>query len=582
MKPWRVTGILLLLTCLTLVAVPPLRRVLLIVAGSQNALQARQSVYEAIALQTPDDPQIWLGYAGIAQHFEWLRALSREWKGTPVDVRASAYCWPPAKTTPRQAYLRAIELAPSSPAPRFRYALYLLSSSGDMNRPDEYPGLPQPEPLPVRTAEESANLEAARDVLVTCRTLASDNAACDYLLAYVYFAQRMDAEARAAARTGAGKPNWSAYQREATLASWQVFDRLSTAALARAGIAVGTDLSRMGHTRSVARMLSSLGNDYRARGQHSEAIACYEAIFRLGRLMRVNAYTLIDGLVAIAVTKIAAPTSLIPAADLKAARAITDADARVKRQDELRTNAFVTYLRQHGRPDLADFYQRDSAEATLWYQRCKIATKRDTAALYDTYFGPGIAVSFAVWVQTALFAVLTLIIGLAALTTRCWRRPIAGFQPTYHGWLALLLILVVPGVLFGLLFALSRLPIQHYWEKAACVIPLASVLGLAAWLIGVGHISRRRRATLPADGRPGKAQGFFASLRSLVPPTLSALLLLSAIGLWSLAGAEGRFNTMSRSIAEQGEVRYWGVDGEPANDAQTGHQGSAQLPDRKP
>ena len=176
---------------------------------------------------------------------------------------------------------------------------------------------------------------------------------------------------------------------------------------------------------------------------------------------------------------------------------------------------------------------------------------------------------------------LTLIVGLVALATRCWRRPVAGFQPTYRSWLALLLILLVPGVLLGLLFALSRLPIQSYWEKAACVIPAASVVGLAAWLAGVSIVSRRRRGALPQEDRPGKARGFFASLRSLVAPTLAALLLLSAVSLWPLAGAESRFSAISRSKAEQGEVRYWGVDREPGNNAQTGHPAPAQPPDRK-
>ena len=314
--------------------------------------------------------------------------------------------------------------------------------------------------------------------------------------------------------------------------------------------------------RSLARMLVSMGDRYRASGDHRRAIAGYESAAQLGHLMRVNAYSLMDGLVALAVTKIAAPSSLVPVADRTAVGAIPDGDARVKRQNELRTNALASYLRGHGRADFASFYEQDSAAALAWQQAARTATSRQMGVFMDTYFGHGIATSFVVWVQCALFAVLALVVGLAALITRCWRHPVAGFQPTYRGWLVLLVLLALPGLLFGLLLDASGLSMQAWANKAQRAIPEACGLGLLMWLIGVGITARRRRAALSPEETPGKGRSFSAALRSLVAPTLAALVLLSVIGLWPLSGAENRTNAMYRAIADQGEVKYWGMSGE--------------------
>jgi len=557
MRPWRVVGLLFLLSALILLCVPPLRHAIPFLANTTagRAELPSQTEYEAVALAHPKDAEIWLGYASLAQRCEWMRSLL----GTVPEVPQS--CSRPAKTTAADAFARAVKLAPNAPAPRFHYALYLLGASGSLTRADEYAS-PPPEPAEPHTAAQEANLQAAEDALIACRAMAPDNAACDYLLASTYYAQHDDEIAFAAAQRGAAKTLWTTYQREAALAQWKLFDNLPNSGRPRVSFQSTPDATTGARVRSVARILQAKAEKFRMSGDHRRAIVNCECIIRLGRLVRVNAYSIIDGLVAVAVTNIAAPGSLVPASEWAAAQAVPDSAARVKRIGDLRTEALASYFRRHGRADLAGFYEQESAAAAKWRQVAKTATSRQVGVLVDTCFGDGIAVSFAMWVQCALFAVLGLIVGLGAVVTRCWRRPVEGFGPTYGGWIALLVLSLLPGLLFALVVEVKGLPLQYWANPAMRIMPLAGGTGLLLWMVGVGVVAGRRRAGLSAEERPGRARSFSATIRALVAPTLAALVLLSVIGLSPMAGAEKRINTMYRTIAEQGEVQYWGIDTE--------------------
>jgi hypothetical protein len=306
-------------------------------------------------------------------------------------------------------------------------------------------------------------------------------------------------------------------------------------------------------------MLANIGDRFRDAGDHANAVACYESTVRLGHLMRVDAYSILDGLTGIAVTRMVA-SHFLSAIDERAAEAIADKTARTKRMDEARVVGLCAYLREHGRPDVAAFYERDSAEAAAWRDASAAVPNIMVKALVDASVGPAIASGCAVWLLTATFLALAVILGLTTLATRPWRRPVTGLDWTYRDWLSLLIWAALPGALVGVFFDIRPQPMSYWWTAAVWAIPIACGIGFIVWLIRVGRGVRRLRAAMPPEDRPGKARCFFASLRFLTPPTLAALFLASVILLWPLSGAEKRENALTHAVTAKGEAAYWGIN----------------------
>lgn len=579
MKPWPLSLTLLLLAILLLAAVPAYREPLLKVLHPVPPQEPKQADYEAVALANPTDPDIWLGYAAFAEEAESMRAVLSEGhlSGAAAATLLQTY-GPAAKTTARVAHAKAAALQPDSPVYRLRHGICLLSASGDLtlagaSAPARRRSSSRPRPVGA-----AADRREAEQALLAARALAPGNAACDYFLAAVYFASRRELEALAAARSGAAKQSWSTYERELALGRWRLVDRLPAPLQARPALS-GSALSGTVCLRYVGRSLLASADRYRQRGNHAEAIACQQCVVRLGYLMRTGAYSLMDGLLARAVTDLAAPVSLVPAADWAAARRISDREARVKRERQLRETATLGYLRAHGRADLAAAYVAETAAADAWDRASKDFSRRMMDTVMDRYFSGGVAIAAAVIAQAALLLLVAFLVGLAALLSRQWRHRGAGPEPTYPSWLVLLACALAPPLPVAAALTVSGLPLRVRTMAGLYVLAGACVLGVIAWLAGVGVLAGRHRAGLAAEQRPGRGRAYLAVLCSLMTPTLMAFALLGTVSLPLLTGAEAHARAAERRIASEGEVKHYGI-GRVQESGESAPAPGASLPSR--
>ncbi len=610
MRAGRLTVILLAVAIILLAAVPPLREEFIDACRTFNLPGTKvlptKADYEKIALAHPQDPAIWLGFA---QAVDTPMAREPQWyEGTTWDAI--------------EAYERAILISPHSPAPRLRYALRFLADSGELGRKEERGAERQQEPL--RTAAQIANFRQAEGLLKQARRLDPQNAACDYLLAYIYLAEHKDEQAFAALQAAIHKPHWDIASREAATGLLRLVDATDMAKIlvpivATAEYAAG-EFPFFSRLRSLASTLVGLGEGFREKGRHKEAILCYEAAMHLGHMMRVDAYSLIEGLVAVAITSITSGPFLseeqrqqiekeTPISQDQQARmrrlagAMIDAaiaegkhpergefnkflrrearrDAakweaqrqreeqarrqtqeRSKRMEEARVANFTAYLRQQGRTDLAEFYKKDITATTEWREKCREVTKQMLVPLLVAFFGGPMRYVWVVWIQAAALLGLWLLAGVISVAARYWREGHVGLKWSYGQWLLLLAATLIGGQFFVTLTKLQVIPWGIYpTDPVYFIAPLISArIGIAVWLAVALVMTLRKRARQAPDQRLGKARAYLASGRTLLPPTFAALFLVSVLGLAAWHDNMQYWQNEQRTMIEQGEVQYWGI-----------------------
>ena len=434
MRSGWLTGILLGVGVIVLVAVPQLRDSLDILRynliGGQGTWLSKAKV-ERVAQQNPQDPQMWLGFAECG-------ASSQPPGAYTYRGMNPAYPWDQSWSPP-DAYQRAIALAPNSPVLYLRYALHFLADWGSLGRKEGWGAGIEEEPE--RTAAEMENLRQAERMLRRARRLDPANAACDYLLAYIHLARHQDKQAFAFLQEATSKPHWSLGRQAATKAVLRLLEATGSSSLLLETHAINIEFAN-GHPinaplRSLALVLAGLGEQFRARGHHQQAILCYEAGVHLGHVMRRDAYTLIDGLVALAITPVAGGPFLseeerqqiieeTPITDEEAHRAqqlltfsqLVDSlgkgdlrqankwlrqldrqetarsqeqrkeqerfhrqqQERMKQMEQARVANFAAYMKEQGRPDLGELYQRETHAANQWKKQCRTTTDSDLSA----------------------------------------------------------------------------------------------------------------------------------------------------------------------------------------------------------
>ncbi len=569
MRTGWLTGILLALGVIVLVAVPQLRDSLDLLRynpiGGQGTWLSKAEV-ERVAQQNPQDPQIWLGFAecGAGSYDE-----GRYWNPT--------YPWDQS-WSPKEAYQRAIALAPNSPVPHLRYALHFLADWGSLGRKEGWHAdIEEPE----HTAAEMENLHQAEGMITRARKLDPDNAACDYLLAYIHLARHQDKQAFAFLRETINKPHWSLGSQAATKAVLRLLEATASASPLLETYAISMGFERpfvYGQLRSLAVVLAGFGEQFQARGQHQQAILCYEAGVHLGHVMRRDAYTLIDGLVALAITHVTGGPFLseeerqqiekemaITAGPIERDRVLV----RLKRHEETRVANFGAYMKEQGRPDLGELYRKEIQAANQWKERCRAALDRDVPL--SVFFYGWLRYSRLLWLQTGLLLVLWVLVGLISVISRYWREEKTGVTWTWWQWL----------VLVGLVLLSLRLLVP--WEELLVYSPFypypihveSALLGIAGilggWLVLVLVLTLLKRARQTPDQRLGKVRIYIGSLRRLLPLTLAALFLLSVASLWPARQSLVPWRTEQRAKIQQGEVRYFGMNS-------VGDQETSSLP----
>jgi hypothetical protein len=205
MKKLGILSLFLIALCVVaLLTVPPLREELrstfsLIQRGSFSPTQ-EQLTQAARRLPPSPETSIALAQIDMAKATQELQSdEDSKPNQLPLDV---------------SVFQKAVEEFPDSPAPHLQLGLQLLLRCGQFLRPEAWGNPPTvvsvaPQAVPFR-------VQAAQQLRLAA-SLAPKNAAPDYFLAALLFAQGDFAEAETSLRTALGKPEWSLYTREARL-----------------------------------------------------------------------------------------------------------------------------------------------------------------------------------------------------------------------------------------------------------------------------------------------------------------------------------------------------------------------------
>ena len=538
MKSGRVTVILLALTIVLALAVPTLReaftdRATQILSPTHGNYPSASRLAE-IAAEHPADARLWYGYA--------LAGTREEPPMTVGDVR--------------QAFERAISLAPGDPAPRLSLALFEMDQASLERLPQEEPRENESRAEP--TAEQLGRVRRARELLEDVRDLDPDNAVPDYLLAWTWLAEGEVDRAPKAASRGAAKEGWTAYTGERAEALLALIDRTDVPGefVPMAAISLKTYQTHSLATRlrSMARAFRNTGDGFRARGEHDAAIRSYEVCLRAGHLMRTQAHDLIDGLVAVAISTIAVSSDdWAPPNDDE----LLEADPDL-RKSTFRVQQFTEYLRRHGRPDLADFAEVEIAESHRWRERAVELPAQMMSELVEDISGGTTLNAGAIWGTAGAMLLLALLVAVLSLLARYWREPRTRVGWSHLQWLALLALLAMPGQA-GAWIAMRRFVSQgaEAGNTAMSIVIAGVALGIVLWALGVLVLALRKRRSLPAEERLGGPRTFLRGLRALICPTLAALILLCMPATLAI---EHNFNAMAakhRQLAIEGEVAYY-------------------------
>jgi len=550
MKTAKLTAILLATAIVLLVAVPQLRGTLELLRYHPLTRQGtwlKKAEVERVVKQHPEDPEMRLAFA------ECGASSQRPTLWEPTGLWDQSW-------SPQPAYERAISLAPHSPAPYLRYAVYLLADSGGLGRKEEWPGAKEEELH--RTPAQIANLRQAEGLLQKARQLQPDNAACDYLLGYIYLAQHKDEQAFAVLRRAIGKPSWNIGSQSAATTILRLLDATGSASPLLETHAFDMATSNGVHTkaklRSLSRTLDRIGKQFRKSAQHQKAILCCEAAVHLGHAVRKDAYWAIDGLVSIAITKIAAASFLSEEKRQHIIRETSNEDERMRHMEEARVANFAAYMHTHGRSGLSEFYRQEIEVANQWHKQARAALHSEVRVSVFFYGWP--RYSRLLWLQTGLLLVLWVLIGVTSVIVRYWREARAGLAWPWWQWL-----LPVGVLLMGIwLLAPSEvLDVSGWWPYTYPIYVPEAIVGLSliivVWLMVVLVVALLKRARQAPTQRLGKARTYLATLRMLVPVTFAVLFLLSVICLWPARQSIKPWRDQTRAKIQQGEVQYLGI-----------------------
>ncbi|HUT74189.1 MAG TPA: hypothetical protein VM221_05045 [Armatimonadota bacterium] len=534
---------------LILVPIAHLRRESLIFEGGERARRKDKALIERQARQRPSDAQAWLALA-----------LRTSWAATD-SVRVN-----------EDAFSRVFKLSPEWAAPHLMLGA-MLATRVPLGRYDELAGVyperaalarPWAKPL---TPEQRRVIAKAPDALRQARSLDPNNAAPDYLLAYLALAEHRDGHATAFLSAALTKNHWGLGQREAQIALYEAYARAlpGLSATVEADLMSYRALGASRAFRELAWLLTAMAVEAQRRGEVERAVFLRRCVLHLGRLLMAEGYTATDAMLGSALWSIGASDALTPA-ELAAVEAklgpsgpdLTDRERsrRARLLRRARQAKLEVYLRDHGRPDMAE--EIASARPTLekWRQELSAAIKREN--------------SFFVW-YTALARLadaLTFVLAaggwlalggvayLFAWATRAWSRS-ARWATQIRG-LAIGFVLVAAAFLGGALSserpAYLRVISESDWPAfaAGAGLPLLAVI-----MVVVGWLRRRKRAREQLPEFFAQCTGALAVVLLVV----SAGSVVYASALWlPYRTATTRYIQERKKITYQGELAYLGLE----------------------
>jgi len=239
---------------------------------------------------------------------------------------AKGQAWKGEELGMRRAFQRAIELRPTWAAPDLVFGA-LLVARVPSTRQDTYVAIfGERSSLKATTlsASHRADIRVARQALEKARSLQPANAAPDYLLAYLAFAERRDEDALALLRSGLRKSRWDLGQRDAGIALYEAYAPAMPPF--GAGMVAFANADSFWEVRArlreLARIITAMAVAAQQRGDDERAIFLRESGIHLGRVMAGQAYTIIEVFTGRAVWVIATTEPLSAAEAAAATRGV--------------------------------------------------------------------------------------------------------------------------------------------------------------------------------------------------------------------------------------------------------------------
>ena len=531
-------------------------------------LSPRLDTFEKQVKERPRDAKAWFALA-VATSAKLAQDEANEGDEAAGKAEQAALTQPPPQAGElrmRTAFQRAIELKPDWAAPYLVFGA-LLVARVPSTRQDTYVAIfGERSSLKATTlsASHRADIRVARQALEKARSLQPANAAPDYLLAYLAFAERRDEDALALLRGALRRNRWDVGQRDAGIALYEAYAPAMPPF--GAGVVAFANLfaPRSVHAplRELARIITGMAVTAQQRGDDERAIFLRESGIHLGRVMAAQGYTIIDVLTGRAVWVIATTERLSPVEAAAATKGV-----RKPRPDEpsgnespwgraLRTaklQKLEGYLRAHGRGDLAGSIASFETQYTEWSPQVHKAMAAFTRRLAMSLLGP---VTFLAVFIGGLVGVMVLLLCFVThqVLERLGRRPA---PITWARWKWALLVLGGAGlsVIMAVTGAPKEPPIP--WTAIlAMVFPAVTIPGVIVAVVAVTLLVRRG---VDASQRSGFGRQYVGTLTAVMLP-VTALLLVTAVALLADAGrGMNRFVEHQKIVIYQGELAYHGL-----------------------
>ncbi len=461
------------------------------------------------------------------------------------------------------AYDQARRLAPRSPAPHLIFAR-INAEQVLLNRSEEdalWPDAPENQkvhPMPI-SGEDRLRIANAQAALGRAARLDPGNAAIDFVQAYLAIAQHQDALAAKHFDAMLTKRSWTFYERDVTVSAYELVRRTRSAreaALATASVS----LHQWAWLREFARVLEGMALNAEARGDQEQAILLRESGMHAGRLMMEHGYTLIEAMTGSAVWEVCAADALTPTEKREIEKQATLAAPTEGGQRDARTASirraqfarFASYLRRHGRADLATEVTAHARRRADWHRHLRAATAPDFA-LFDRYYLVSEVLSRMLRAVAPLVGLIAAV-GFATLLLRLARRPVRSIAWPRVGWLLVYAVSLGTAFAFGVVTQMNlqdREWSRPEWEHDFCIIALPVVCALTLAVV----LLRRRRHL--ESRQVGPVRSYVGTLLAVLLP-FAALLCPLCLGLAvSTAFYGGRWASVERAIVYQGEVGYY-------------------------
>jgi hypothetical protein len=537
--------VVLILTYGVVRAVPPLHEA----ARAWLRKGVGETDFLALAERRPNDEAAWLAACWAASATEQVAPADRE-----------------------RAYARAIALAPRSAAPHWFYAIQLVSGiplrRAERDAIYESRSAASSETSGQLDSGQKAALARADAALQRAGQLDPTNAAVDYVRTYLALADHNDAAAMALLRSALGKQKWDQYGRTAAIAGFETLRRVVplTEASTYAADYIAPDVVSIMIEIRVAEVVADMSILAARGGDDARAIFLRQSVGHMGRLMTENEDQIMDaglGLTAWAIGSRRDPKQPVPS------------DARDPNDPghEIHPGAAIaSYLRQHGRPDLAAEYLSFGKQLRPTQKRLKQATDpKERRGKQDA----NLAIILGHLSRAQMSALpLLLLCGIAALLLRAFHRPVRPIEWPPWGWLVVMAACLAVVFVVGLIWpggspcdkAFREMWARMGWDPRDLGPGLGErpwghyfmLIGLPAMLVSaliVVLLHRRRSRDLHA----GPVGHYVGTLLAVLLP-LAALLSLAVLAL-AVPSAQRRKTgaAISQAVIYRGEIAYYGI-----------------------